>query len=87
MSDEAIVKLLGVTVAAEKKAWEIAQWYYGETPAPVALAQRIAWELDQWKRDELNAQAAAEQEREQCAIEAAHWYDGKAAAKAIRARS
>lgn len=32
-------------------------------------------------------QAAAEQEREQCAIEAEHWYDGKAAAKAIRARS
>ena len=31
--------------------------------------------------------AAAEREREQCAIEASHWYDGKAAAKAIRARS
>ena len=61
-------------------------------PCPECVNYTVGIEIDAAVESahqirDADVKAAAEREREQCAIEASHWYDGKAAAKAIRARS
>ena len=75
----------GRLVLAEDRANALA-WVLNRNPTgPDRMTHRFIQAVA--REIAIAEQAAAEREREQCAIEASHWYDGKAAAKAIRARS